>query len=71
MTKKEIIKRIRGYTKLYLSAGIPQSTFSTTLRNIELGVCKPRTESEFFNKIGVSLVTEAEYEIITFDPIGK
>lgn len=63
MNLKEAITEIKGRTKPYAQVGMPQSTFSNTLRNIEVGLVKDSTIEKFMAKFGYKKVTqEATWE---------
>lgn len=68
MTKQEALSKIREWNKPYTRVDMKQSTFSVTLRNIELGICKPKTELEFFKKMGFTVFENTTYEQEIFDP---
>jgi len=52
MDLKEAINEIKSRVKPYNQAGIPQSTFVNTVRNIEAGLAKRNTIESFMAKFG-------------------
>lgn len=55
MSNLEVITELRLKGKLaYLSVGMKQSTFSNTVKAIELRVAKVSTTEKFFKKFGYS-----------------
>lgn len=48
----EVLKEILKIPKPYTHIGMPQPTFSHTVRNIVNGTCKPSTMQSFFAKFG-------------------
>jgi len=55
MVLKEALSEIKGRTKPYIEAGMPQSTYTHTIRNIESGAAKWQTIERFMKKFGYEI----------------
>lgn len=51
MNTFEVLNEIKGRVKPYIKV-MPQSTFSRTIRDIEIGRCKHKTMIKFFAQFG-------------------
>lgn len=64
MNIKEALAEIKSRVKPYAQVGMPQSSFTNTIRNIEAGLAKQSTIETFMLKFGYTKVEiQEEWEV--------